>query len=85
LGPEAYACAARDRRARFPATDPSPVLDSGAEYLLRLFEVIARVQQSVEFGAVLGPLFDFVEITIVRHERIVSRLVGPIVIRARRA
>jgi hypothetical protein len=42
-----------------------------------LFEVIAGVEQPIDLRAVLGPLLDFVEIAIVREERIVGFIVGP--------
>jgi len=56
------------------------VLDRGGEQPASLVEIIAGVKEALDLRAVLGPLLNLVEIAIVREERIVGLLVGPIVI-----
>jgi hypothetical protein len=43
-----------------------------------LFQIIAGVQQPIDFGAVLSSLLDLVEVAIVREERTIGFLIRPI-------
>jgi hypothetical protein len=49
-----------------------------------LVEVIARVDHAQDTLIVLGPKLDLVEIAVVRIQRVVGLLVGPVAHRARR-
>jgi hypothetical protein len=50
--------------------DPRPVFDCYIEQLTSLVEIVAGVKHALDLRAVLGPLFELVEIAIVRIERI---------------
>jgi hypothetical protein len=54
------------------------VSDSRSEQLARLFEIVAGMKKPRDLRAVLGPLFELVEVAIVREQRVVSLFVGPI-------
>ena len=54
------------------------MLDGRRENLVRLVETVAGIQDVINFGAVFRPLLDFVEIALVRVERIVSLFDSPI-------
>jgi hypothetical protein len=47
------------------------------EQLTRLLKIVAGIKQALDLRAVLGPLFELVEIAIVREKRIVGLLVRP--------
>ena len=47
-----------------------------AEDRLRLIEVAPGIQHVVDPGAVLGPLLDFLEVAVVRDQRIIGIFVG---------
>jgi hypothetical protein len=55
-----------------------PVLDGRRENLVRLVETAAGIEEAINFRAVFRPLLDFVEIALVRVERIVSLFDSPI-------
>ena len=61
---------------RYP--DPRPVLDGVGKDFLRLAKIIAGIEQAIDFHAVAGPLFDLVEIAMVRDQRVVSLVVRPV-------
>ena len=65
-----------------PLTDcqpnPRPTFYFFSEQLTSLVEIVAGVEQAVDLHAVLGPLFELVEIAVVREERIVGLLVRPV-------
>src|ERR1700691_4953002 len=42
-----------------------------------LVEIVAGIKQALDLRAVLGPLFDLVEVAIVRAQRVVSFFAGP--------
>ena len=44
-----------------------------------LVEIIASVEQAVDFAAIARPFLDLVEVAIIGIERVVSLFVGPIV------
>ena len=45
---------------------------------LRAFSrLFAGIKQPIDLGAVLAPLLEFVEVAIIRMERVVRRFVGP--------
>jgi hypothetical protein len=57
--------------------DPRPVFDRVFEQLTSLFEIVAGVKEAIDLAAVFGPLFDLVEVAMVRDERVISLFVGP--------
>jgi hypothetical protein len=59
-------------------SDSRPVLDGLCEYRTGFVEIAAGVEQPIDFSAVFGPLFDLVEIAIIRVERVVGFFIGPI-------
>jgi len=67
------ACTPSDRQS-----DARPMLHGLGENFPRLFEIIARVKQPIDFLAILGPLFDLVEVAIVRVQQIAGFFIGPI-------
>ena len=48
------------------------MLDRFGEQLTSLVEIVAGIEQPLDLRAVLGPLFELVEITIVRAQRVIS-------------
>ena len=57
--------------------DLRPVLDGLREYVARLVEIVAGVEQAVERRAVLRPLLDLVEIPQIGFDRVVGFLFIP--------
>jgi hypothetical protein len=53
------------------------VFDCFGEQITSLVEIVAGVKKALDLSAVLGPLFELVEIAIVREKRIVGLLVRP--------
>jgi hypothetical protein len=53
------------------------MLDRFGEQLTGLVEIVAGVKEALDLRAVLRPLLDLVEITIVRAQWVVSLFVGP--------
>jgi hypothetical protein len=58
--------------------DTRPVLDGGGEQLARLVEVIAGIEQAIDFRFVLGPFLDLIEVALIGDDRIAGFFVGPI-------
>ena len=58
------------------------MLGGAGKHVTRLFWIIAGLDHRLDFHAVFRPLFNLVEIAIVRAIRIVCLLVGPVVIHA---
>jgi hypothetical protein len=46
------------------------MLDRSGEDVPRLVEIVARVEQAINLGAVARPFLDLVEIAVVRIERV---------------
>jgi hypothetical protein len=53
------------------------VLDGLGEDRARLVEIVAGIKHAVDLGAIACPLLDLIEVAVVRTERIVGFLVGP--------
>jgi hypothetical protein len=53
------------------------MLDGLGEQLAGLVEIVAGVKHPLDLRAVLSPLFELVEIAIVRAKRVVRFFVGP--------
>jgi hypothetical protein len=51
--------------------DPRPMLDGLSEQLTSLVEIVAGIEQALNLRAVLGPLFELVEIAVVRMQRVI--------------
>jgi hypothetical protein len=71
---------ARSLPNRYP--DPRPMLDGVGKDFLRLAKIIAGIKQAIDFHAVPRPLFDLVEIAMVRNQRVVGLFIGPVAHRA---
>jgi hypothetical protein len=59
-------------------SDPRPVFDRVFEHLTSLFKIVAGVNEAIDLAAVFGPIFDLVEVAMVRDERVICFLLGPI-------
>jgi hypothetical protein len=61
------------------------MIDGFREKVARLFQVVAGVEQAIDFRAVSRPLLDLVEIALVRVERVVGLLAKEVAVRGRLA
>jgi hypothetical protein len=59
-------------------SDPRPEFDRVFEQLTSLFEIGAGVKEAIDLAAVFGPLSELVEVAMVRDERVICFLLGPI-------